>query len=98
MNGNKMKTPPGFPSRASYAKVRVSAAETSGSRPEPSISMHALSGHLAVEVPIEPLLLTSVLLAGTPTRNKTRPSHFQKWAKKFYVIGDLHNHLASFIK
>ena len=30
------------------------------------------------------------------TRNKTRPSHFQKWVKKFGGSGDPYDHLASF--
>ena len=33
---------------------------------------------------------------GTPTRNKTRPSHFQKWVKKFNGIRDPYGHLALF--
>ena len=31
-----------------------------------------------------------------PTKNQTRPSHFQKWAKKFSGSGDPYDHLASF--
>ena len=32
----------------------------------------------------------------TPTRHKTRPSHFQKRVKKFSGSGDFYDHLASF--
>ena len=32
----------------------------------------------------------------TPTRHKTRPSHFQKLVKKFSGSGDPYDHLASF--
>ena len=31
-----------------------------------------------------------------PTRHKTRPSHFQKWVKKFSGFGDPYDHLSSF--
>ena len=58
--------------------------------------MHALSGHPAIEVPTEPLLSTTVLSIGTPTRNRTRPSHFLKWVTKFDGTGDPRDHLASF--
>ena len=96
MNGNKMKTPPGFSSKEPYAKHRVSATDINGFRPEPSGSMHDLSGHPATEVPPEPLLSTSVLSVGTPTRNRTKPSHFQKWVTKFDGTCDPYDHLASF--
>ena len=75
-NGIRLRTPPGFAPRETNAKPRVLAVETSGSRPEPSRSMHESSGHPAIEVPTEPLLTTTVLSEGTPTQNKTRPSHF----------------------
>ena len=44
-NGIRLRTPPGFAPRETNAKPRVLAIETSGSRPEPSGSMHALSGN-----------------------------------------------------
>ena len=73
-----------------------STTGTSGLRPKTSRSMHVLSGHLAIEVPTRPLQSTPVHSMGTPTRNKTRPSHFQKWVKKFNGTGDPYDHLASF--
>ena len=70
-NGIRMRTPPEFAPRESDAKPRVSiTAETSGSRPEPSGSMHELSGHPEIEVPTEPLLTTTMLLEGTPTQTE----------------------------
>lgn len=87
-NGISIKTPPGFAPRETNAKPRVFLAETSGSRPKPSESMYDLSGHPAFEVPTEPLLSTSLLLEGTPTQNKTKPSHFVKWVTKFDGTGD----------
>ena len=95
-NGIRLRTPPGFSPRETNAKPRVLAVETSGSRPEPSRSMHESSGHPAIEVPTEPLLSTTVLSAGTPTRNRMRPSHFLKWVTKFDGTGDPRDHLASF--
>lgn len=95
-NGTRLKTPPGFAPREMDAKLRASNAETSGSRPEPTGSLYDTSGHLANGVPTEPLLSTTVLSEGTPTRNNTRPSHFRKWVSKFDGTGDPRDHLASF--
>ena len=33
---------------------------------------------------------------GAPMRGKTRPSHFQKWVKKYNGSGDPYDYLASF--
>ena len=76
-----------------------------GYRPEGS--MGASSGHPATRVPLGPTPKRSSLTplitsgcrptgaGGVVTRGKTRPSHFQKWVKKFNGLGDPYDHLAS---
>ena len=87
-------------------KTEVSLG-TSGEKPEgislkPTGSMGGSSGHPAEKVStgpsITPLVTSGVKLGGSmaPNRHKTRPSHFQKWVKKFSGSGDPYDHLASF--
>ena len=70
--------------------------------------MGASSGHLVIRVPTRPLPLTPshtpILTSGfrprgsmgVPTRQKTKPSHFQKKVKEFNGSRDPYDHLASF--
>ena len=91
--------PIGSGPRVSFAEPRASmlCMGSLGFRPEGS--MGASSGHPASRVPPRPIpstpshtpLITSGFRPGesmTPTRHKTRPSHFQKWVKKFSGSGD----------
>ena len=71
-------------------------------------NMYGSSGHPATGVPIRPPPTSSLHTplttmgfrpsggTGAPMRGKTRPSHFQKWVKKYNGVGDPYNHLASF--
>ena len=100
--------PPMFIPRPSPSAHRVSFAdERMGPRPMGSGFTHASSGHPAMRVPTGPLptstphtpLVTTNFKNGGSLgggRNKTRPSHFQKWVKKFSGSGDPYDHLASF--
>ena len=72
--------------------------------------MGASSGHPVTRVPMGPTLIRSYYTplitsgfrptgaSGVVTRSKTRPSHFQKWVKKFNGPRDPYDHLASFKK
>ena len=92
--------------RVLFIDPRIPITRMGGYRPEGS--MGVLSGHLTIRVPTQPLPLTpshTPILTlgfrprgsmGVPTRHKTRPSHFQKWVKKFNGSKDPYNHLASF--
>ena len=86
---------------------RVSFVEP-GPRPMGSGVMYGSSGHPATRVPIRPPPTSSLHTPLTTTgfrpsgamgalmRGKTRPSHFQKWVKKYNGSGDPYGHLASF--
>ena len=92
--------------RVSFREPGIPLMGVDGWRPEGS--MGASSGHPATKVPIGPTPIRSSLTplitlgfrptgaGGVVTRGKTRPSHFQKWIKKFNGSGDPYDHLASF--
>lgn len=77
-------------------------------RPTGSVYSYTMGGHPAVRGPTRPPTTSfyHVPMGSTgftpgrspwgPSRNKTRPSNFQKWVKKFSGSGDPYDHLASF--
>ena len=79
-----------------------------GFRPGGPTFSYAMGGHStgrgSTRPPITPLYHVPVGSTGFtpgkspwgPSRNKTRPSNFQKWVKKFSGSGDPYDHLASF--
>ena len=100
--------PPIHTARPVTSTHHVSFAKDGGMpRPIGSEATHATSGHPASRVPTGPLPTSSLHPPMVSTgskhegslgggRNKTRPSHFQKWVKKFSGSGDPYDHLASF--
>ena len=85
--------------RVSFAGPRASMSGMGGLGFRPKGSMGASSGHPASREPLRPIpltplhtpLITSGFRPGgsmTPTRHKTRPSHFQKWVKQVSGSGD----------
>ena len=94
--------------RVSFLRGNARPSVPPGFRPLGSVNTHAMSGHPASKGPTRPLS-TSLFHAplgstgfrpgGSPwetPRSKVRPSHFQKWVKKFSGAGDPYDHLASF--
>lgn len=73
-----------------------------------SVNTHASSGHPAIRGPTRPppsspFFGPSGTIGFRPGKSpweaqcsKVRPSHFQKWVKKFSGAGDPYDHLASF--
>ena len=103
--------PVGSGARVSFFGEPLRPSVPPGFRPPGSIYSHAMSGHLAGRgptrpptPPITPLYHAPMGSTGftpgrspwTPSRNKTRPSNFQKWVKRFSGSGDPYDHLASF--
>ena len=93
--------------RISFVEERVHLGRVGESKPIASMHTPRTGGQTANRVPLGPPQTTRRPLVGLTntksmgsigggSKNKTRPSHFQKWVTKFSGSGDPYDHLATF--